>query len=51
MLFELDNYELLIEKFLKNNIILFSALEEMTIKKKNDIKLLKKIFFILKNDN
>jgi sporadic carbohydrate cluster protein (TIGR04323 family) len=51
MLLELKNYESLIISFLNNKIILFSALEEMSIKKKNDINLLKEIFYISKNIN
>jgi len=51
MLFELKNYESLIEKFLNNNIILISALEEISIKKKKDINLLKEILYISKDNN
>lgn len=51
MLFELKNYEFLIKKFLNNNIILISALEEISIKKIKDINLLKAILYISKNNN
>ena len=51
MLFELKNYESLIEKFLINNIILISALEEISIKKKKDINFIKEILYISKNKN
>ena len=51
MLFDLKNYESLIASFLNNNIILISALEEIIVKKKGDIKHLKEIFYISKNNN
>lgn len=51
MLFELKNYKSLIKKFLNNNIILISALEEISIKKIKDINLLKAILYISKNNN
>jgi len=51
MLFDLKNYESLIASFLNNKIILISALEEIIIKKEGDIKYLKEIFYISKNNN
>ena len=51
MLFDLKNYESLIASFLNNNIILISALEEIIVKKKGDIKHLKEIFYISKNNS
>lgn len=48
MIDNLQNYEFFLKKFLKNKIILISALEEIEIKNYKDIIKLKRMFYINK---
>lgn len=51
MLIEMRKYWVLLERFLKKEINVYFALEEIVIRKKKDIDDLKKIFFIKNLNN